>query len=205
MPKVSKDSAAHVEQHGPVEDRHEDIDGYTVNFVSFGVDIDGTALLKGLPGDACPCPHWGYVLKGRLTYRFADHEEVFEAGDAFYLPPGHIPLADAGSELVQFSPRGAPRSRRRDDQEHAGDDAEQLSRRTTSRLKARVPTRTPLRAAVRVASRTGSPWLASKRRSSSRCARCDCRRSSARSLAAWRSPCSTARGRAASAPRPPGR
>jgi quercetin dioxygenase-like cupin family protein len=44
------------------------------------------------------------VLKGRLTYRFADHEEVFEAGDAFYLPPGHVPLADAGSELVQFSP-----------------------------------------------------------------------------------------------------
>ena len=28
---------------------------------------------------------------------------MFEAGDAFYLPPGHIPLADAGSELVQFS------------------------------------------------------------------------------------------------------
>jgi quercetin dioxygenase-like cupin family protein len=44
------------------------------------------------------------VLKGSLTYRFADHEEVFEAGDAFYLPPGHVPLADAGSELVQFSP-----------------------------------------------------------------------------------------------------
>ena len=104
MPKVSKDSAAHVGQHGPVEDRHEDIDGYTVNFVSFGVDIDGTPLLKGLPDDRCPCPHWGYVLKGRLTYQFADHEEVFEAGDAFYLPPGHVPLADAGSELVQFSP-----------------------------------------------------------------------------------------------------
>ena len=46
----------------------------------------------------------GYVLKGRLTYRFADHEEVFEAGDAFYLPPGHVPLADAGSEFLQFSP-----------------------------------------------------------------------------------------------------
>ena len=59
---------------------------------------------KGLPGDQCPCPHWGYVLAGRVTYRFADHEEVFEAGDAFYLPPGHIPLAQAGSEIVQFSP-----------------------------------------------------------------------------------------------------
>jgi mannose-6-phosphate isomerase-like protein (cupin superfamily) len=104
MPKVSKDSAAHVEDHGPVEDRHEDLDGYTVNFVSFKTDIDGTPLLKGLPDDRCPCPHWGYVLKGRLTFRFADHDEVFEAGDAFYLPPGHAPLAEAGSEYVQFSP-----------------------------------------------------------------------------------------------------
>ncbi len=104
MPKVSKESASQVEQHGPVDDRHEDIEGYTVNFVSFSQDIDATPLLEGLPGDSCQCPHWGYVLKGRLTYRFADHEEVFEAGDAFYLPPGHVPLADAGSELVQFSP-----------------------------------------------------------------------------------------------------
>jgi hypothetical protein len=104
MPKVSRESASHVEEHGPVEDRHAEVDGYTVNFVSFRQDVDATPLLKGLPGDRCPCPHWGYVLKGKLTYRFADHEEVFEAGDAFYLPPGHIPLADAGSELVQFSP-----------------------------------------------------------------------------------------------------
>jgi hypothetical protein len=105
MPKVSMESAAHVEDHGVVVDRHEDVDGYTIQFVSFRQDIDGTPMLKGLPGDNCDCPHWGYVLKGRLTYRFADHEEVFEAGDAFYLPPGHVPLADAGSELVQFSPR----------------------------------------------------------------------------------------------------
>jgi hypothetical protein len=104
MPKVSKDSAEHRDDHGVVEDRHEDIDGYTVNFVSFRQDVDGAPLLTGLPGDRCPCPHWGYVLKGRLTYRFADHDEVFAAGDAFYLPPGHVPVADAGSEIVQFSP-----------------------------------------------------------------------------------------------------
>ena len=104
MPKVSKDSAANVERHGPVDDRHEDLEGYTVNFVTFDADIDATPLLKGMPDDNCPCPHWGYVLKGRVTYRFADHDEVFNAGDAFYLPPGHIPVVDAGCELVQFSP-----------------------------------------------------------------------------------------------------
>ena len=103
MPKVSK-ATAQIDDHGIVEDAHEDIDGYTVNFVTFRQDIDGTPLLKGLPDDKCQCPHWGYVLKGRFTYRFADHDEVFEAGDAFYLPPGHIPFADAGSEVGQFSP-----------------------------------------------------------------------------------------------------
>jgi mannose-6-phosphate isomerase-like protein (cupin superfamily) len=103
MPKVSRESAQ-VDDHGMVEDRHGEIDGYTVNFVTFRQDVDATPLLKGLPDDKCSCSHWGYVLKGRLTYRFADREEVFEAGDAFYLPPGHVPLAEAGSELVQFSP-----------------------------------------------------------------------------------------------------
>ncbi len=44
------------------------------------------------------------MFKGRVTYRFRDHDEVFVAGDAFYLPPGHIPIVDAGCELVQFSP-----------------------------------------------------------------------------------------------------
>ena len=72
--------------------------------MSFREDVDATPLLKGLPDDRCHCPHWGYVFKGRLTFRFADHEEVFEAGDAFYLPPGHIPRAEAGTEYLQFSP-----------------------------------------------------------------------------------------------------
>jgi hypothetical protein len=45
------------------------------------------------------------VTKGRLTFRFADHDEVFEAGDAFYLPPGHIGVSnEPDSEYLQFSP-----------------------------------------------------------------------------------------------------
>jgi hypothetical protein len=79
----------------------------TVNFVSFRVDVDASPLLKGLPDDRCPCPHWGYVLKGRLTYRFADHDETFTAGDAFYLPGGHVPVAEAAGEILQFSPTAA--------------------------------------------------------------------------------------------------
>jgi mannose-6-phosphate isomerase-like protein (cupin superfamily) len=104
MPKMSKQSAAHVNDHGIVEDRYEDVEGYRIQFIEFREAADGTPLLKGLPGDRCNCPHWGYVQKGRITYRFDDHDEVFEAGDAFYLPPGHIRIAEAGTELLQFSP-----------------------------------------------------------------------------------------------------
>jgi hypothetical protein len=104
MPKVSRESAQ-VDDHGAVEDRHDDIDGYTVSFVSFREDIDATPLLKGLPDDQCQCPHWGYVVKGGLTFRYGDRDEVFVAGDAFYTPPGHAPVQhDPGSEIVLFSP-----------------------------------------------------------------------------------------------------
>jgi glyoxylate utilization-related uncharacterized protein len=104
MPKVSKDTAQFGD-HGPVREHSQDIDGYTVNFVEFLQDIDATPLMKGLPDDRCHSPHWGYMVKGRITYRFADHEEVIEAGDAFYLPPGHIPVShEPGTQIVQFSP-----------------------------------------------------------------------------------------------------
>jgi hypothetical protein len=105
MAKVSKETATGGGDYGPVTDRAEDVDGYTVNFVSFHEDVDATPLLKGLPDDRCQCPHWGYVISGRLHFRFADHEETFETGDAYYLPPGHVPFKhEPGTEIVQFSP-----------------------------------------------------------------------------------------------------
>jgi hypothetical protein len=104
MPKVSKESAAHVDDFGRGEDRHEELDGYTVSFVTVREEVDLAPLLKGLPDDECQCPHWGYLFKGRLTTRFGGREEVVEAGNAFYIPPGHTQAADGGSEFVVFSP-----------------------------------------------------------------------------------------------------
>jgi hypothetical protein len=105
MPKTSKDSASQGGDHGPVVERSEQLGDYTVNFMTLRQDLDQSPFLKGLPDDRCPCPHWGYVTKGSLTFRFADHDEVFEAGDAFYIPPGHVGVSnEADSEYVQFSP-----------------------------------------------------------------------------------------------------
>ena len=104
MPKVSKESASKVADFGVAEDRSADAEGYTINFVSIRQTHDLGPMLKALPGGNCSCPHWGYLLKGRMTVRYDDREEVFESGDAFYMPPGHAPEAEAGTEFVQFSP-----------------------------------------------------------------------------------------------------
>ena len=104
MPKASKVTATGGGEFGPVSDRSEDLEGYTVNFVTFHQDIDATPLMKGLPDDRCQSPHWGYVIRGRLTFKFADRDEVYETGDAYYAPPGHIPVIEAGTDVVEFSP-----------------------------------------------------------------------------------------------------
>jgi quercetin dioxygenase-like cupin family protein len=48
---------------------------------------------QGLPDHLCPCPHWGYMLKGRLRMKTATGAQIFKAGDAFYWGPGHAPEA----------------------------------------------------------------------------------------------------------------
>ena len=103
MPKLSQETAD-VRDFGLAVDRNGELDGYSVSFVTINETHDLAEHLKGLPDDKCQCPHWGYVFKGKLRWRFADREEVFEAGDAFYVPPGHVPEAEAGSEFLQFSP-----------------------------------------------------------------------------------------------------
>ena len=105
MPKVSRESATQGGDFGPVVDRSDQLEGYTVNCTTFQEDVDATPLMKGLPDDRCQCPHWGYVINGELTFRYADREEIFQAGDAFYTPPGHIPVKhEPGTEVVFFSP-----------------------------------------------------------------------------------------------------
>ncbi|MBA2561100.1 MAG: hypothetical protein H0V07_14670, partial [Propionibacteriales bacterium] len=52
MPKVSKESASQSEHvDGIVDERSEELDGYTVAFDSFLGDMDGAPILKGAPND----------------------------------------------------------------------------------------------------------------------------------------------------------
>ena len=103
MPKVSKSTAANVASVGPMENHSDQLGDFVVAFSTFHEAGDATPLFKGLPDDRCQAAHWGYIFKGKVTFQYADHEEVYEAGDAYYAPPGHIPVVEAGTEGVEFS------------------------------------------------------------------------------------------------------
>jgi hypothetical protein len=105
MPKISRETAPNVQDAGPAVDLGGHLDDYTVDFVTIRQGHSLAEMLRGLPGDSCQCPHWGYLFAGKLTITYADHEEVYEAGDAYYMTPGHVPAAETGSEFIQFSPK----------------------------------------------------------------------------------------------------
>jgi hypothetical protein len=68
--------------------------------------VDTTPLFQGLEGDLCQCPHWGFVVRGRLTTTdAAGTQEAVAEGDLFYWPPGHNVRVDADAEIVMFSPQ----------------------------------------------------------------------------------------------------
>ena len=105
MPKVSKETTENIVEFPIAVDRSSDLDDYTVNFVTIKETHSMAPLLASLPGGHCSCPHWGVVTAGRLTVHYADRDDdVVEAGDAFYMSPGHVPEVEAGTEFVIFSP-----------------------------------------------------------------------------------------------------
>ncbi len=106
MPKASKETAAESVALEGYEGHFEHFEGgYSVGFETYTADADLAPLFNGLPDDRCQCPHWGYVIKGKVTFTFADgHAETYETGDAYYAPPGHTPHLYSGSEVVEFHP-----------------------------------------------------------------------------------------------------
>jgi hypothetical protein len=79
---------------------------FSAEYFSFSAGVDTTPLFEGLEGNLCQCPHWGFVLRGRLTTTNADGvQETVNANDLFYWPPGHNVKVDSDAEIVMFSPQ----------------------------------------------------------------------------------------------------
>jgi len=75
-------------------------------YFTLAAGVDTTPLFQGLEDNLCNCPHWGYVLKGKLTTTDAvGTTETVTANDLFYWPPGHNVRVDADAEIIMFSPQ----------------------------------------------------------------------------------------------------
>ena len=75
-------------------------------YFTLAAGVDTTPLFQGLDGDACQCPHWGYVLKGSITTTDATGtQETVKPNDLFYWPPGHNVRVDSDAEIIMFSPQ----------------------------------------------------------------------------------------------------
>ena len=104
MPGTSREKASETVEVEGYEGHFEKAGDYTIGFETYTADSDLSPFFDGLPNNQCQSPHWGYVIKGKVTYKFGDREETYETGDAYYIPPGHTPKLYEGTEVVEFSP-----------------------------------------------------------------------------------------------------
>ena len=78
----------------------------SAEYFTLAMGVDTTPLFAGLEGNACQCPHWGYVLKGVImTTDAAGRQETVTANDLFYWPAGHNVRVLDDAEIVMFSPQ----------------------------------------------------------------------------------------------------
>lgn len=83
----------------------EDWGGMAAAFFELPAGTDLGPLLEGLPGDACTCHHWGYVVKGKITVGNQDKsEQVLRAGHLFHIGPGHTAIVQEDVAFVEFTP-----------------------------------------------------------------------------------------------------
>lgn len=89
---------------GELQTRAFDDGGVYTRHISLPAGTDFRPLLVGLPGDVCPCPHWGQVLEGSITLQYADGtRETNSAGDVFSWPAGHVGWTDTGAVFLELS------------------------------------------------------------------------------------------------------
>jgi len=105
MPRINKQETAEHVELPIIEGHYGTVGDFTVGFERYFDERDVAAVFRGLPDDACQCPHWGVVLKGRLTFTYTDGTvDDLRAGDAYYARPGHTPTFHPDTEVVEFSP-----------------------------------------------------------------------------------------------------
>ena len=104
--KASRETLAVAFQEGEAISRQAEWGDMNVAYETFPAGMDATGMFNGLPDNRCQCPHWGFLITGRMRVKYADRDEVINAGEVYYMAPGHIPVIEEDVEVVEFSPKG---------------------------------------------------------------------------------------------------
>lgn len=104
MGKTSKETATSTESMEGYEGRFTQLGDMTVAYETYSADADLRNMFKGLPDDMCQAAHYGYVISGRVGFRYADGTvEEITTGESYVATPGHTPILYAGTEVVEFT------------------------------------------------------------------------------------------------------
>lgn len=79
--------------------------GYTI--AHGGLDCTELYQIGGMPGGVCPCPHYGYIFEGSLRATYPNTgmpDETATAGEAYFIPAGHILMYDEPTKALEFNP-----------------------------------------------------------------------------------------------------
>ena len=105
MHKLKEDLPVKMEAPGTKMRAMGGLGGMVVAYNELPAGVDFTPMLEGLPDDKCPCPHWGYVLKGAIRLIYTDgSEEVVKAGEVYYMPSGHTGIIEEDTSFIEISP-----------------------------------------------------------------------------------------------------
>ena len=91
--------------NGDLQTRYLELGDMAIRHARVPAGADMSPLLQGLPGDRCPSPHWGIVLKGSIHMVHADGSmETVRAGEVYHWPAGHTAKTDEPVVFIEVGP-----------------------------------------------------------------------------------------------------
>lgn len=91
--------------NGDLQTRYVELGEMAIRHARVPAGADMAPLLRGLPEDRCPSPHWGIVLAGSIHMVHADGStETVRAGQVYHWPAGHTATTDEPVVFLEIGP-----------------------------------------------------------------------------------------------------
>ncbi len=90
---------------GDLVTRYVELGEMAIRHARVPAGTDFGPVLRGLPLDRCPSPHWRIVLEGSLRLEHADGSlESVVAGEVCHWPAGHTATSTDGAVFLEIGP-----------------------------------------------------------------------------------------------------